>query len=113
MKGKDTQPISDLMDESIDKLNQIKNQKAMEILIFKDKMWNEIPEQDNPAFDYIGENGTRKQECLLITRALPYKQKIVGQLGYCVIHIPLEGDVINRGLFWNLKDSEVFAEAIQ
>ena len=86
----------------------------MEIIIFKDKMWNEIPEQDNPAFDYVdgeSKNG-RNQKCLMITKVLPYRQKCVGQDGLVVIEVPLEGDVISRGLFWNLEDANLFAKTI-
>jgi len=83
----------------------------LEIVVFKDKMWNEIPDQDNPTFDRNG-NGLRKNRCLMITKVLPYRQKCVGKNGYNVIEIPLEGDVITRGLFWNLEDANTFAESI-
>ena len=90
----------------------------MEIVVFKDKMWNEIPSQDNPAFDYkyddvrlqeriIGRNNV----CLMICKVLPYHQKVVGKDGYVVIEVPNEGDVIKRGLFWNLDNAELFAES--
>lgn len=86
----------------------------MEILIFKDKMWNEIPEQDNPTFDYFygDPSKARKHECILISKALPYKQKCVGKNGYSVIFIPLIEDVVSRGIFWNLEDAELFANAL-
>ncbi len=86
----------------------------IEIVIFENKMWNEIPNQDNPAFDYkFGDNkNPRKQECILVCKVLPYRQNCVGKDGFTVIYIPLEGDVIVRGLFWNIEDARIFAEAI-
>lgn len=88
----------------------------MEVIIFETKMWNEIPQQDNPAFDYLYENQRlqegykgRRNECLMITKALPYEQSSVGANGFVVIHVPLNGDVIRRGLFWNIGDAKLFA----
>jgi hypothetical protein len=85
-----------------------------EILIWDDKTWSEIPEQDNPAFDYIeGERPLgRRGICLMICKVLPYEANSVGEDGYVVIEVPLMGDVTRRGLFWELKDAKIFAEEL-
>ena len=91
----------------------------MEIVTFKDKTWGEIPEQDNPTFDYIYENNRlqegligRREHCLLICKVAPYRSEGVGKDGYSVIEIPITGDVFGRGLFWHLEYAELFAEAL-
>jgi len=85
----------------------------MEIIIFNDKMFNEIPTQDNPTFDYLHNDraNNRRNECILVCKSLPYRQQCVGE-GYTVTHIPLEGDIVARGLFWNIEDAETFAKSI-
>ena len=45
-------------------------------------------------------------------KVLPYKRKITGTSGYVVIEVPIWGDVIRRGLFWNIEDAELFAHDI-
>lgn len=82
----------------------------MEIVVFEDKKWSEIPEQDNPAFDRLYEDSRlqrgykgRKAHCLLICKR---------SNGYNVLEIPIWGDIISRGLFWNLNDAKIFAEAL-
>jgi hypothetical protein len=86
----------------------------MEIVIFNDKTWKEIPKQDNPAFDYYQVDEYTKHrhnECLMITKASPYMEKVaIG--GYVVNELPIKGDVIHRGLFWHLEHAELFAEAL-
>lgn len=86
----------------------------MEVVIFEDKKWNEIPEQDNPAFDYVYEDDRLKKgfNCLMISKVLPYEEKSVGKDGYVVIEVPIHGDVIRRGLFWNLNDAKAFTGAL-
>lgn len=91
----------------------------IEIVTFEDKRWDEIPQQDNPAFDYVYENNRlqegfkgRRNACILITKVMPYRSKGVGENGYNVTEVPINGDVIGRGLFWNLKDATLFAEAL-
>ena len=91
----------------------------MEIVRFKKQNWMEIPKQDNPAFDKIYENQRlqegykgRRTHCLLICKTLPYEAKSVGKNGYVVIEIPLTGDIIRRGLFWDFENAELFAEAL-
>lgn len=91
----------------------------MEIVIFKDKNCKEIPKEDNPTFDYIYENNRlqegfigRRTHCILICKVLPYRSGGVGKDGYTVTEIPKNGDIIGRGLFWNLEDAEIFAEAL-
>ena len=86
----------------------------MELIIFEYKMWTEIPEQDNPAFDYLRKDprNVRREECVMITKALPFDQKVVGKDGYVVIYVPLNGDVIKRGLFWELEFAEKFGKRL-
>lgn len=88
----------------------------MEVIIFENKTWAEIPKQENPAFDVLYENERlqegykgRRKECLVVTKVLPYEASSVGKNGFVVIHVPLTGDVIRRGLFWNLEDAKLFA----
>lgn len=89
----------------------------LEILTWEDKQWHEIPKQDNPAFDYEY-NDARLQErivgshnrCLMICKVENYESKLVGKDGYVVIEVPINGDVISRGLFWNLEHAQMFAE---
>ena len=88
----------------------------MEVLIFENKTWIEIPQQDNPAFDYLYENTRtkegykgRKHECLMVTKVLPYEEYAVGKNGYVVVYVPIYGDIIRRGLFWNIEDAKLFA----
>lgn len=90
----------------------------MEIIVFENQNWSEIPKQDNPAFDYDYENNElqkgfiiRKESCLMIVKVFEH-DKCVGKDGYVVIEVPLQGDVIRRGLFWNINDANTFAEAI-
>ena len=40
------------------------------------------------------------------------KSKITGTSGYVVIEVPIWGDVIRRGLFWNIEDTELFPHDI-
>jgi hypothetical protein len=86
----------------------------MEVLIFEDKNWVEITYQDNPTFDYFLQDNVkvRKEECIIVMKVLPYEARAVSEGGYCVIHVPLKGDVIRRGLFWNLVDAKLFADTI-
>lgn len=85
----------------------------MEIVRWKNQNWCEIQEQDNPAFDYIEQDrkNSRANKCLLVMKVLPYESKSVGENGYVVIEVPLSGDVIRRGLFWNYENANIFADA--
>lgn len=107
------------------KLNQMKlnestrQQNKMEVVIFKDKNWKEIPEQDNPAFDYQYDDPRlqeriigRNNPCILVHKTLPYRQGGVGENGYTVTEVPMNGDVIGRGLVWKLEYAEMFASAL-
>lgn len=91
----------------------------MEVVTFKDQNWKEIPEQDNPAFDYKYDDPRlqehiigRRNPCILICKTFPYMKGVVGDKGYTVTEIPLNGDVIGRGLFWKLEYAEMFAGAL-
>lgn len=89
----------------------------MEIVKFETMTWHEIPSKENPAFDYVYENQRlmegnkgRRKSCLLICRSL-YEQKL-GSNGFTLIEVPKVGDIIKRGLFWNLEDAEICASAM-
>lgn len=91
----------------------------MEVVIFEDKNWSEIPKQDNPAFDYKYDDPRlqeriigRKTPCILVCKTLPYRQGATGKDGYTVTEVPNNGDVIGRGLFWKLEYAEMFARAL-
>lgn len=78
------------------------------ILIWEGKNWAEIPQQDNPAFNKKG----RRNKSILVMKVLPYEATAVGENGFGVIEVPLEGDVFRKGLFWELEDAKLFAEAL-
>jgi len=84
---------------------------AIDICTF-DKTWVEIPKQDNPAFDYKDNENNRWLKAILVCKVLPYHARSVGNDGYVVIYIPISGDVIKRGLFWNFEDAMKFAQTI-
>ena len=91
----------------------------MKIITFKTKNWQGIPKEDNPAFDYRYEDPRlqeriigRVKRCLIICKVLPYKKNCVGKDGYSVIEVPINGDVISRGLFWHLEHAELFASVL-
>lgn len=85
----------------------------MELNIYTfDKNWVDIPKEDNPAFSYIDNEHNRYYACILICKVLPYHEKCVGKNGYIVIQVPILGDVIKRGLFWNFEDAMKFAQII-
>lgn len=85
-----------------------------EIIIFEKQTWREIPKENNPAFDFISDRSgeyKRSKAYILICKVQTWI-KVVSKKGLIVIEIPLEGDVIRRGLFWNLKNAKLFAETL-
>ena len=85
-----------------------------EIIEFKNLRWQEISEQDNPAYDYINHKENRiirNAECIIICKVADIRHSCVGD-GYVVIFVPYIGDVIRRGLFWNYDDAVKFANSI-
>lgn len=78
----------------------------MEIVIFENKSWEEIPQQDNPAFDYIDgdENKGRYQECMLVCMHKP-KLKL-----YNVVHIPMSGSVEILESLLSFNNAKIIAE---
>ena len=88
--------------------NMEETMNKIPILIWEDKNWAEIPQQDNPAFNKKG----RRNKSILVMKVLPYEATAVGENSYCVIEVPLEGDVFRKGLFWKLEDAKLFAEAL-
>jgi len=87
----------------------------MKILIFKDVRWQDIKDEDNPTYHYINHKTRgkiRREQAILVCKVASPKYSSVGD-GYCVIFVPIEGDIIRRGLFWNFDDACVFAESIR
>ena len=90
----------------------------LEILKWEDKTFDEIPEQDNPSFDYkynadgyiIGRNN----RCLIICKDENSQSKFINIHGrYVVFEVPTKPiNAIRRGAFSKIKDAEIFAEAL-
>lgn len=80
----------------------VKEKKILPIVVFDDKKFYEIPEQDNPYYDKFG--GT---ECLLITQSDKSHNP-----DYTVYYIDptAEKGLIILGLFGVLKDAQLFAK---
>jgi len=77
----------------------------MDIILFEDKTFNQIPKQDNPAFS--------DDDCLLICRdgnfpsmfnVLEIKDQYVGES-------KIEERVCRLGKFWRVENAKLFAEA--
>jgi hypothetical protein len=86
----------------------------LEIVKFETQNLQDIPEQDNPVFDYIKNDRVlgRRNECLMICKVLRYEEMSVGKNGFIVIYVPKQGEIRRIGLFWNFKNAETFAEAV-
>tara|TARA_R110000744_G_scaffold379633_1_gene498209 strand:+ start:187 stop:462 length:276 start_codon:yes stop_codon:yes gene_type:complete len=85
----------------------------MEIIKFLDKTFNEIPEQDNPTFNttkWTGET-LRVNECLMVCKVSDPRHSGVKN-GFKVIYVPLSGEIISKGNFWESDMAELFAEAL-
>ena len=67
----------------------------MEIIEFKNQTFNEIPEQDNPAlFQWErprDHEHSRPEECILICKVSPHRSGGVGENGFTIFHVPLDG----------------------
>lgn len=86
----------------------------MEILYFEKLRWREIPEQDNPTYSYRNDRQRgriRQQECLIVCKVADIKNSGVGD-GYSVIFVPIDGDIIRKGIFWKFEYAKLFAEAL-
>lgn len=78
------------------------NQITMEILIFENTPFREIPEQDNPYYDK--EDTT---ECLVISRVHDYVPT------FEVSHISKDKNLTVLGVFfYNIKYAQTFADAV-
>ena len=80
----------------------------MEITIFENQTWQEIPEQENPAMFYV--NRSRPEECVMIFKGR-YDRITAG--GFVVALVPIEGDIIKQGVFWRLETAVLFAKALK
>jgi hypothetical protein len=89
----------------------------MEVVIFSNQKWQEIPEQDNPAMacnrvkDVDNFGALVSVECVMIFKGCRDAYTITGG-GFVVASVPKEGDISKRGVFWALEDAERFAEMI-
>ena len=87
----------------------------MEVIVFKNKRWQEIPDQDNPTFDYCfdyqKQEKVRVKECILVCKVANLKET-VGESGYSVVYIPSRGEITRKGLFWTLENAIIFADAL-
>ena len=83
----------------------------MEVVNFADKTWQEIPEQDNPAMNYNTYHGTqwRVEECIMIFKG---RFDRVTDGGIVVAHVPCEGDITQKGVFWRLEEAEKYANLL-
>ena len=88
----------------------------MEIIEFENLMLNEIPEQDNPAlfrWERPGDHEhSRPEECILICKVSPYRSGGVGETGFTVFHVPLDGDITAKCLTWNIETARLLAKAL-
>lgn len=87
----------------------------MEHLVVFEKMnWSQIPQQDNPGFDYLmGDRANdRRNACVLVCKLQDHEIESPVGVQYVAIEIPLRGDVISRGKFWHLEHAELFGNAL-
>lgn len=87
----------------------------MEIVVFENKRWQEIPEQDNPVFDYCFDHQKQKKvrvkECILVCKVANIKET-VGENGYSVIYVPTYGEITRKGIFWTIENAIIFANSL-
>ncbi len=85
----------------------------MNVLDFSSKIFNDIPEQDNPTFQTTNYTGKRLrlQECIMICKVRNPRHSGVGD-GFVVIHVPTRGEIVSKGRFWKLDMAMVFADSI-
>ncbi|MCK5615734.1 hypothetical protein KAR91_78450 [Candidatus Pacearchaeota archaeon] len=88
----------------------------MVIIEFVNQMFEEIPEQDNPAFNCYENPGNfehdRPEECILICKVSPYRSGGVGENGFTVFHVPLDGGVVAKCLTWNIEIARLLAKTL-
>ena len=77
----------------------------MEIISYASQTWQQIPEQDNPAYD-----SNRDEEVLMIFKGNQDAYRITDG-GFLVVLVPVVGDIIHLGVFWDLSSADIFAEA--
>ena len=82
----------------------------MNVLIWNDKTYREIPEQDNPITD------SNKPECLIICKQEYVEPPKINTGKWMVIHCKesISGDFVPHtiGLFWDIEYAELFANVI-
>lgn len=83
----------------------------MDIVEFLDKTWQEIPVQDNPSMHHhhFTDGYRRPDEVIMIFKD---GRKRITQNGFVVAYVPLEGDIINKGVFWTSDSAKLFAQAL-
>jgi len=84
----------------------------LEVIIFADKTFREIPKQNNPTFDITNYSGVKQRvkECLLICKVADPKYSGVKN-GYTVIFVPFKGEITSKGRFWDIEPAVIFANA--
>lgn len=88
--------------------------KNYSVLVFEDKMWTEIPEKENPAFkkSIFFKEGQPEWFALIICKVLPYESSVTGEEGFIVSDVSVDvPDVLRLGVFWNLENAKIFADA--
>lgn len=70
-----------------------------QVFIYEKLIFNQIP--NSPAVDYVHGSGglQRKKACIIVCKA------VVADDMFEVIEIPFAGDVIKKGLFFDLKQA--------
>jgi hypothetical protein len=85
----------------------------VQILKFENYAWEDIPTEGNPLFDYVNDDRLlgRKNDYLLIYKVLPHERSIFSATGHAVSYVPKKGRMKSLGMFWNIENTEIFANA--
>ena len=89
----------------------------MVIFRFTDKTFLDIPRCENPAFIKKDDWKTSHLQCMVICKQIERKAPYLNAGRYCVLLItannnPLEDETVEQvGLFWEIDDAELFANA--
>lgn len=66
----------------------------LEIVIFEKDRWDDIPEQDNPFWNYKEDESERVGQCIMVCKSSKGYEDMIGFKAYTVYHIPLNGHAI-------------------
>lgn len=83
----------------------------MEIVIFENQSWDEIPKEQNPTYIYNDNDRSlgRPKESIVICKT--FARESVGKNGYIAIKVPLSGEIERLGMFWKLAHAQTFARS--